>query len=445
MATLDDRYRQMFTKSAQAYEEAKGLFPGGITHQNRYASPFPVYFTHASAGLKWDLDGHEVIDYVMGNGALLLGHAHPQIVAAVTAQMAQGSHLGGNTQFEMEWARAIKRLVPAAETVRFTNSGTESTYLALRLARAATGKHKLIKFSEHFHGWHEYALPDQGNSPAAAVPQAVLDLVIVLPPDLSAVEEVLASETEIAAVILEPTGAHYGCFSLHCDTFLPALRQLTEKYGVLLIFDEVITGFRVSPGGAQVRYGVTPDLTTFGKIVAGGMPGAAVAGKAEIMDMMAFRGDPAWDNRRRIGQGGTFNANPPTAVAGITALNLIATEPMNQRADALAERLKAGLNTAFQHTGIPGHAYGVASMVNPVLGVDDHCDRQYCDLTYEGRRQAMTSLRCGALTKAMLTQGVHVMGGQVFMVSAVHTEAQIDRTIDAFEHALRDLRAEGIV
>jgi len=175
------------------------------------------------------------------------------------------------------------------------------------------------------------------------------------------------------------------------------------------------------------------------------MPGAAVAGKAEIMDMMAFRGDPTWDNRRRIGQGGTFNANPPTAVAGITALHLIATEPMNQRADALAERLKAGLNTAFQRTGIPGHAYGVASMVNPVLGVDDHCDRQYCDLTYDGRRQAMTPPRCGALTKAMLTHGVHVMGGQVFMVSAVHTEAQIDRTIDAFAHALRDLRAEGLV
>ena len=213
----------------------------------------------------------------------------------------------------------------------------------------------------------------------------------------------------------------------------------------MLIFDETITGFRISKGGAQVRYNVEPDLTTFGKVVAGGMPGAAVGGKAEIMEMMSFKGTPDWDNHRRIGQGGTFNANPPTAIAGIVGLKMIAEQPVNQRADAMAARLRAGLNDAFQRAEVPGFAYGIASLVNPILGLEPTGDYETPVISYEDRRAAMTSMRTGYLTKAMLTYGVHVMGGQVFMVSSAHTEDQIDRTIQAFENSLRDLRAEGIV
>ena len=445
MATIDERYIEKFPSSATMYEKAVGYFPSGITHQNRFATPFPVYFNRASGGVKFDLDGSETIDYVMGNGALLQGHAHPEIVAAVTSQVAQGTHLGGSTPFEMEWADAIMRLVPSVEQVRFTNSGTESTYLAIRLARAFNGKSKILKFEEHFHGWHEYALPSQGNAPPAWVPQAILDMVIVVRPNIHEVEEVLKNDPDVGVVILEPTGAHYSCFPIQPDPFLQQLREVTAKYSVVLIFDETITGFRISKGGAQVRYNVEPDLTTFGKIVAGGMPGAAIGGKAEIMEMMSFRGNPDWDDHRRIGQGGTFNANPPTAVAGIVGLKMIAEQPINERADAMASRLKSGLNEAFQRAEVPGFAYGIASLVNPILGLEPTNDYEAPVITYEERRAAMTSKRAGFLTKAMLNYGVHVMGGQVFMVSSAHAEEQIDRTVEAFEASLRDLRAEGIV
>jgi glutamate-1-semialdehyde 2,1-aminomutase len=446
VATIDERYTKMFAESAKAYKKAVGYFPSGITHQNRYAEPFPVYFSRAMAGVKFDLDGNEIIDYVMGNGALLQGHAHPEIVAAVAAQTAQGTHLGGSTLFEIEWAEAVMRLAPSIEQVRFTNSGTESTYLAIRMARAFTGKNKILKFEEHYHGWHEWALPSQGNNPPAAVPQAIMDMVLVCRPNIDEVERILKSDKDVAAVILEPTGGHYSCFPIQCETFLPKLREVTARYGVLLIFDETITGFRVSKGGAQVRYNIDPDLSTFGKIVAGGMPGAAVGGRAEIMEMMAFRGTPDWDNVRRIGQGGTFNANPPTAIAGIVGLKMLAERPINQRADELASRLKKGINNAFRRAEVPGFAYGIASMVNPLLGMwpkDDNLEDP--TISYEERRASMTSKRTGYLTKAMLTHGVHVMGGQVFMVSSAHTESQVDETVEAFEKSLRDLRNEGIV
>ena len=447
MATINERYAERFPNSAKAFEKAVGYFPSGITHQNRHATPFPIYFNRASGAVKYDLDNNETIDYVMGNGALLHGHANPEIVAAIASQTAQGTHLGGNTLFEMEWAEALMRLVPSVEQVRFTNSGTESTYLALRLARASTGKSKILKFEEHFHGWHEYALPSQGNAPPAWVPQAILDMVIVVRPDIKEVERVLSSDPEVGLVMLEPTGAHYSVFPIQPDPFLKQLREITTKYGVVLMFDETITGFRISKGGAQVRYNVEPDISTFGKIVAGGMPGAAVGGKAEIMEMMSFKGTPDWDDHLRIGQGGTFNANPPTAVAGTVGLNMIAERPINERADAMAARLKAGLNEAFQRTEVPGFAYGIASLVNPFLGMEPRGDEdlEAPNLTYEQVREHMTGKRRGYLTKAMLNHGAHVMGGQVFMVSAAHTEDHIDRTIDAFEASLRDLRAEGLV
>lgn len=427
------------------YDKATGYFPSGVTHQNRFAEPFPVYFNRASGGVKFDLDNNEIIDYVMGNGALLQGHAHPEILAAISSQVAQGTHLGGNTPFEMEWADSIMRLVPSVEQVRFTNSGTESTYLAIRLARGFNGKTKVLKFEEHYHGWHEYALPSQGNAGPASVPQAIVDMVVVVRPNIDEVETALKNNPDIGVIILEPTGAHYSCFPIQPVPFLSQLRELATKYGVVLIFDETITGFRISKGGAQVKYNIEPDLTTFGKIVAGGMPGAAVGGKAEIMEMMSFKGTPEWDNRRRIGQGGTFNANPPTAIAGIVGLNMIADQPINERADAMATRLKSGLNAAFERTEVTGFAYGIASLVNPVLGLEPTGDYEAPIITYEDRRAAMTSKKTGFLTKAMLTHGVHVMGGQMFMVSSAHTEDHIDKTVAAFENSLKDLRNEGIV
>ena len=447
MSSIDDRYIKKFPGSANAYNTAVEFFPSGITHQNRHAEPFPVYFNAGSGGVKFDLDNNTIIDFVMGNGSLLQGHAHPKIVEAISSQVARGTHLGGSTLFEIEWAKSVKNLVPWLEQVRFTNSGTESTYLALRCIRAFNKKSKILKFEEHFHGWHEYALPSQGNAGPAFVPQAIMDMVIVVKPELGEVEKALKEHPDIGVVMLEPTGAHYACFPLQPETFLKELRDLTNRYNIVLMFDETITGFRISKGGAQIRYNVQPDISVFGKIVAGGMPGAAIAGSSEILEMMSFKGDPDWDNNQRIGQGGTFNGNPPTAIAGTVGLNMIADEPINQVADTMASRLRTGINSAFKSTNIPGFAYGIASIVNLFFGKypSKPTDLESPNLSYEEVRQNMTAMRKGYLTKAMLTHNVHVMGGQVFMVSSAHTEEQIDQTIRAFELSLRDLKSEGIV
>ena len=320
MATIMEEYIANHPGSAQRYAEATQIFPGGVTHDNRYAEPFPLYVTHGAGPRKWDVDGNEYIDYVSGHGALLLGHSHPAITAAVTEQINRGTHLGACTEEEVRWAKAIKALVPSVEKLRFHSSGTEATLMAMRLARAYTGKNKIIKLQDHFHGWHDYAMAGSDRSAPGIPPETFGSMVIVPSGDLAAVEKALSSDSEIAALILEPTGAHYGQLPFDIPNYLSGLRELTAQHGVVLIFDEVVTGFRAAPGGAQVLYGITPDLTTMAKIVAGALPGGAVGGKAEIIDMMAQRGDPEWDNQRRVYHPGTFNANPLSAVAGATCL-----------------------------------------------------------------------------------------------------------------------------
>ena len=280
MSSIVEEYIRKHPGSAGRYQEAREVFPAGVTHDTRYVTPFPIYVTHARGPLKWDVDGNEYIDYVSGHGALLLGHSHPEIVTAVADQVARGTHLGASTDAELRWARAIKVLVPSVEKLRFLSSGTEATMMALRLARSYTGKNKVIKFEEHFHGWHDYAVA-AGSRRVPGVPETTAQSVIVLPAgDMSAVENVLARDDDVAAVILEPTGAHFGNLPLPVPQYLHDLREVTSQYGVLLIMDEVVTGFRLSTGGAQVRFGVEPDLTTMAKIVAGGPAGGCRRGQS---------------------------------------------------------------------------------------------------------------------------------------------------------------------
>ena len=275
-----------------------GIFPGGVTHDNRYAEPFPLYITHGQGPRKWDVDGNEYIDYVSGHGALILGHSHPAIADVVAEQIRRGTHLGACTDEELRWARAIMNLMPAVERVRFHSSGTEATLMAMRLARAYTGRNKVIKLQDHFHGWHDYAMAGS-DRPAPGIPAESWGSMVIVPAgDLNAVQQAMERDSDIAAIILEPTGAHYGQLPFDVPAYLAGLRDLCDQHGVTLIFDEVVTGFRASAGGAQVRYGITPDLTTMAKIVAGALPGGAVGGKAEIVDMIAQRGDPEMGQHR---------------------------------------------------------------------------------------------------------------------------------------------------
>jgi glutamate-1-semialdehyde 2,1-aminomutase len=418
------------------------IFPGGVTHDNRYAQPFPLYITHGTGPRKWDVDGHEYIDYVSGHSALILGHSHPAIAAAVAEQINWGTHLEDYTDEEVRWARAIKALMPSIEKVRFHSSGTEATLMAMRLARAYTGKNKVIKLQDHFHGWHDYAMAGSDRS-APGIPEETWGSMAIVPSGgLKAVEDTLDRDPDIAALILEPTGAHYGQLPFDVPNFLKGLRELTARHGVVLIFDEVVTGFRASPGGAQVRYGISPDLTTMAKFVAGALPGGAVGGKADIIDMIAHRGDPEWDNKRRVYHPGTFNANPLSAVAGAVCLEMIASQPINQQADAMAERLKRGLNEIFGRMEVSGHAYGIASMIHVVLA---DCDCEICTMPHRKIKEATASPAVTALKRGLQNNGIDIMGRDAFLVSATHTEKEIDETLAAFEKTLAAVRAEGLL
>ncbi len=443
MPTVLEEYIAKHQGSAQRYAEASRIFPGGVTHDTRYAEPFPLYITHGEGPKKWDVDGNEYIDYVSGHGALLLGHSHPAIAEAVSRQILRGTHLGASTEEELRWARAIKALMPSIEKVRFHSSGTEATLMAMRLARAYTGKNKVIKLQDHFHGWHDYAMAGSDRSAPGIPVESWGSMIIVPAGDLGAVEDALNRDSDVAALILEPTGAHYGQLPFDVPNYLKGLRELTAQHGVVLIFDEVVTGFRASPGGAQVLYDVAPDLTTMAKIVAGALPGGAVGGKAEIVDMIAHRGDPEWDNTYRVYHPGTFNGNPLSAVAGATCLELIASQPINQQADAMAARLKTGINDIFGMMEMSGHAHGVSSMIHVVMA-DCNCDRGLCTMPHSQIKEVTGSAAVTALKRGLQNNGIDIMGRDAFLVSGVHTEEDIDRTLAAFETTLAAVRAEGL-
>lgn len=442
MPTVVEHYIRRHPRSAALYEEAKHLFPGGVTHDTRYLTPFPVVFDHAAGSRKWDVDGNAFIDYVCGHGALLLGHGHPQIVAAVQAQAARGTHLGGSTELELRWAGRVTRLVPSVRKVRFHSSGTEAVMMAIRLARAFTGRERIIMYDRHFHGWYDGVAQGPPEQRASGITTDAVHSVLRLPfPDAGMLEAALAEQGEVAAVMLEPTGARMGAYPLDAGE-LEAIREVTRRHDVLLIFDEVVTGFRVSPGGAQQRTGVMPDLTILAKILGGGLPGGAVGGRSDVLDMISFHEDPAWDTKRRVAHQGTFNANPLSAAAGIQCLDIVAGQPVNAAADAAAARLRTSLEDMFRKRGFPAHAYGDSSLIRVLLGVSMDTDPG-TSLDPQRITEGLDPRRARCFRQAMMNNGVDVMNGNLFIVSAAHGEQDIDASVDACEAALAAMRAEG--
>ena len=442
-----DAYVRLHPGSAKLYEESSRVFPSGVTHDIRYLTPFPIFVEGAQGSRKWDVDENEYIDYVMGHGALFMGHAHPDITLAIIEQAAKGTHYGANHRLEVQWGQLVKELVPCAEEVRFTSSGTEATLMAIRLARAYTGRDRVLKFDHHFHGWHDAVVgtraPEDESPHSTGVPAATLANTISVPQgDMELVEEKLAAG-DVAAVILEPTGASWGTLPL-APSFLAELRRVTAKHDTVLIFDEVVTGFRVSPGGTQGRYGITPDLTSLAKILAGGMPGGAVCGRTDIVSMLEFR-DGRWNEERRIMHPGTFNANPVSAAAGTTMLRMVKTGEHHRHADALNRRLIAGMNGVLERTQARGAVYGLASYFHIALG--KHAERPTEDITWPGEEPppATPAKVQTALKRAMLNHGVDLMHGDGGFVSGVHTEADIDATLTAFEASVRALQADGVL
>ncbi|RLT43523.1 MAG: aminotransferase class III-fold pyridoxal phosphate-dependent enzyme [Chloroflexi bacterium] len=447
MSSILETYEAMHRGSRFLAAQAAETFPSGVTHDARAFQPFPIYVQRAAGARKWDVDGNEYVDYIGGHGALLLGHNRPEVIAAIHEALERGTHFGSSHDLEIAWGRQVIDMVPSAERVRFTASGTEATMMALRLARAFTGRERVVKLEEHFHGWNDLVvgrLVGEDQHPhSVGVPEGFYDALTIVPSgDVRALEEALRGR-DVAAVILEPTGAHWGTHLLS-PSYLWEARRLTQETGTLFIMDEVITGFRMAPGGAQERYGILPDLTSIAKIVSGGLPGGAVVGRADILEYLELRdGDGDWNGKQRISHQGTFNANPVCAAAGLAALRLIAAGGECERADVTAEQLIRGLNDLFRRLSVPGSAWTVSSMWHVNLGAPAPfpTDVEW-DAAEEPRGIEAALVR--PLRQALFNHGVDLMGNGG-MVSSAHGEREVEDTVRGFEAAVADLRAEGLL
>jgi glutamate-1-semialdehyde 2,1-aminomutase len=398
------------------------------------------------------VDGHKLTDYFVGHGSHILGHSPDDVVRAVQEQMTKGTHPGACHDLEIEWGKLVQKLIPSAERVRFTGSGTEATMMALRLSRLFTGRPKFLKFQGHFHGWHDYVTvssdPPYDAVSVPGVPDAVAGQCVVVPPnDLNRVEDALKNDAQVGAVILEPTGGHWGGVPIR-DAFLKGLRELCTKHDRLLIFDEVITGFRVSPGGAQAYYGIKPDLTALAKILAGGLPGGCVAGRADVLAFIEPR-----PGKPKMKHPGTYNANPLSASAGIATLKRVATGEPSAKANAAGRLLRNELNELFESRNWPWVAYGDFSVVKvlsnysgerprPASGDNDGYIPHGGDVNaLDGPKNTKTVY---GLRQAMLLNGVD-WWGLAGMTSCEHTDAVIKHTVKAFEASVEAVTAEGLV
>ncbi len=450
-ATWLESYAAKRPKNKALYDAAKKCIAGGVGHDYRHTQPFPLHIQRASGSLMWDVDDNQYIDYGMGNAAHLLGHGPPDVVAAVHQVLDRGFHFGEDHPLQVEWAQLIQELIPSAERVRFVNSGTEATMLALRLARAFTQRRKLLRFAGHYHGWHDYAAlgaaPPFDASMSAGIPSPVLDEILVLPADLQMVEDALRRDPDIAAVILEPSGGSWGTVPVSAE-FNRELRRLTAEYEVPLIFDEVITGFRYGPGGYQGLTHIVPDLTTLGKIVTGGMPGAAIAGRADIMQLFDYTGEAHHDRYERVMHLGTFNANPPAAAAGVATLKQATTGAPQTRADGMAARLRQGIEQILEKHQVAGYAYGDSSIFHifleacPGSGTSSRAALGTCDPDV---LKGIPAPVIAALQKNMQIRGAKLLSYNGGVTSAAHTEADIDQTLDIFEDTIHTLVQEQVL
>ncbi|GAB4581531.1 MAG: glutamate-1-semialdehyde 2,1-aminomutase [Anaerolineales bacterium] len=415
------------TKSIEQFEQAQALLPGGVdspVRAFRAVGGQPLFIERGAGPYLYDVDGNRFIDYVLSWGPLILGHAHPTVVTAVKEAAEKGTSYGAPSPLEVELARKVQAFMPNIEMIRFVNSGTEATMSALRLARAFTGRNKIIKFEGCYHGHADLLLVQAGSGVATlglpdspGVPAAtVQDTLVARFNDLEAVAALFEQAPgEVAAVIVEPVAGNMGVVP-PVPGFLEGLRELTSQYGALLIFDEVMTGFRVHLGGAQTLYGIKPDLTTLGKVIGGGLPVGAYGGRREIMQMIAPSGP--------VYQAGTLSGNPLAMSAGIATLGLL-DDPAWAGMEARAARLADGILEAARAAGVPLSGHRVGTMFSAF----------FTDTVVKDWPTAKTSdtARFGRFFRGMLERGVYLAPSQfeAGFLSTAHTDAEIEATLEA--------------
>jgi len=357
-----DSYLSKTAKSKALYERAKRVLPSGVSYIIRFFEPYPFYTARAEGSKLIDVDGNEYIDFWLGHAAIILGHSPPPVVEAVKKQIEIGTHFGTSHEKEVELAEQVAKMVPSAEMVRFTNSGTEANMYATRLARAYTGRSKIVKFEGGWHGGYDalhvgVKYPFDIPESAGLTSGALQDTILALFNDLEAVRKKLKGE-DIAAILIEPVLGAGGGIPAEKE-FLRGLRELCDERGVLLIFDEVITGFRLAPGGGQQYYGVTPDITIFGKILGGGFPIGAFCGRRDVMERLDTL---IYERPRFCFHGGTFSANPISMTAGLATLKLLEDGQLINKMNKVGEKIRQRIKDIFEVRGVDVKVTGAGSL-----------------------------------------------------------------------------------
>ncbi|MDD2614994.1 MAG: glutamate-1-semialdehyde 2,1-aminomutase [Methanosarcina sp.] len=416
-------------KSRQMYEKAKTLIPGGVSSPVRAIKPYPFYTASADGSKIKDLDGNEYIDYCLAYGPAILGHNHPVIKEAIKAQLDKGWLYGTPTELEVTLAEKIAGYYPSIDMLRFVSTGTEATMSALRLARGFTGKNKFIKIEGGFHGAHDAVLVKAGSGATTlgepdslGIPADFTKYTLQAPyNDIETMSELVEkNRDELAAVIIEPVLGNIGPIT-PLPGYLEELRKLTQENDVLLIFDEVITGFRLAMGGAQEYFGVVPDMTTLGKIVGGGLPIGVFGGRREIMEMISPSG--------AVYQAGTFSGSPCSIAAGIAVLDYLEQEKIHEKVNSKGDYIRAMLSEIVEDEGLDYSVCGIASMFKIFFGAEPHNYQEALKCDKEGYL---------AFFHRMLASGIFLPPSQfeTNFVSSAHSEEDIEKTLNAYTENL---------